>query len=199
MKVTKERWAKAQDDEIKQQQVGILDYKLFCNTSFRGFSIKADIMGIDFKTNFKDKTIIEVGAGLCGAVLMCEFNFKRAVAVEPLMNKFPSEVMKHYKENNIEVIVNAYEWEDLGYFDETWLFNVLQHVICPEDVLKKASKTSDVIRVFEPIGWPVDLAHPHLINKSTFTTVLGDFGQIFKGGSIPNFHAADCYYGTWVK
>lgn len=192
MEISIERWKLAQEKEIKLQNP---DYK----HSEYGFKIIAKYLDINFKKDFKDKTIIEVGAGPHGAILICEGNFKRGVVVEPLINDHLSSVRKIYEENNITIVTNAYEQEELGHFDETWLFNVLQHVICPEKILKKAAKTSNVIRVFESIDQPINVAHPHLINKSTFTTVLGDFGQIFKGGSIPNFHSADCYYGTWVR
>ena len=35
------------------------------------------------------------------------------------------------------------------------------------------------------------------LTKETFTDVLGDFGQIFKGGTEDGFFSCDCYYGTW--
>lgn len=193
MKISKERWKIAQNEEVKHYPT--LGYEI----SVYGFEIIAGHLGINFEEDFKAKTIMEVGAGPYGAVLMCKGNFGRAVVVEPLIDRYPLFIRELYKKNNVEVIVNAYELEEPGYFDETWLFNVLQHVICPEEILKKASKASSTIRVFEPIGWGTNIEHPHFINKSTFTTVLGDFGQIFKGGSILNFHSADCYYGTWVK
>jgi hypothetical protein len=53
--------------------------------------------------------------------------------------------------------------------------------------------------VFESIGSVTDTAHPHFITPETFTDVLGNFGKIYKGGSEPGFHGADCYYGTWYE
>ena len=81
--------------------------------------------------------------------------------------------------------------------DETWFFNVVQHVIDPQEQLEIAKKTSKIIRVFESINSGIDASHPHLIAKETFTEVLGDFGKVFQGGSEAGFHSADCYYGTW--
>ena len=193
MKVTIERWKTAQNEEVKHYSD--LSYEISVCT----FKVIADYLGINFEEDFEGRTIIEVGAGPYGAVLMCKGAFRRAAVIEPLIDKYPLSIRELYKKNDVEVIVNAYELEDLGHFDETWLFNVLQHVICPEEILKKAAKTSSAVRVFEPIGWGIDIEHPHYIDKSTFTNVLGDFGEVYKGGSVPNFHAADCYYGTWIK
>ena len=36
--------------------------------------------------------------------------------------------------------------------DETWFFNVVQHVLDPKEQLELAKKTSKVVRVFESIG-----------------------------------------------
>ena len=83
--------------------------------------------------------------------------------------------------------------------DETWFFNVVQHVMDPKEQLELAKKTSKVIRVFEPIGTGTDVAHPHYITKETFTDVLGDFGKIFEGGTEDGFFSCDCYYGTWAR
>ena len=63
--------------------------------------------------------------------------------------------------------------------------------------LELAKNSSKIVRVFESIGSVTDVAHPHFITPETFTDVLGNFGKIYKGGSEPGFHGADCYYGTW--
>ena len=76
-------------------------------------------------------------------------------------------------------------------------FNVVQHVFDPKEQLELAKKTSKTIRVFEPIGTGTDTAHPHYITEETFTDVLGNFGQIFNGGTEDGFFSCDCYYGTW--
>ena len=36
--------------------------------------------------------------------------------------------------------------------------------------------------------------------KELFIDIFGEeFGTLYMGGSIPDFHTADCYYGTWVR
>ena len=98
----------------------------------------------------------------------------------------------------MEIIAAPYEDLEIDeQVDETWFFNVVQHVLDPKEQLQLAKKTSKVIRVFESIGSATDVAHPHFITEETFTSVLGNFGKIYEGGSEPGFHGADCYYGTW--
>ena len=74
---------------------------------------------------------------------------------------------------------------------------MVQHVFDPKEQLELAKNSSKIVRVFESIGSVTDVAHPHFITPETFTDVLGNFGKIYKGGSEPGFHGADCYYGTW--
>ena len=78
--------------------------------------------------------------------------------------------------------------------DETWFFNVVQHVLDPQEQLELAKKTSKVIRVFESIESATDEAHPHFITKETFTDVLGDFGKIFSGHISLQDHGDNVYY-----
>ena len=117
--------------------------------------------------------------------------------IRPLADKNPN-IRKDYEDIGVEIVVAAYEDLDIDeQVDETWFFNVVQHVLDPKEQLELAKKTSKVVRVFESIGSVTDTAHPHYITKETFTDVLGDFGQIYKGGTEPGFHGADCYYGNW--
>ena len=76
-------------------------------------------------------------------------------------------------------------------------FNVVQHVLDPTEQLELAKKTSKVVRVFEGLCQTTDQAHPWTVSEELFTNVFGDFGKIFKGGTVEGFHSADCYYGTW--
>ena len=40
----------------------------------------------------------------------------------------------------------------------------------------------------------------YLLTKELFIDIFGEeFGTLYMGGSIPDFHTADCYYGTWVR
>lgn len=126
--------------------------------------------------------------------------FKRGIVVEPLIDRWPSNIREDYEEVGVEIIAAPYEDLEIDEkVDETWFFNVVQHVFDPKEQLELAKKTSKVIRVFEPIGTNTDTAHPHYITEETFTDVLGNFGQTFEGGTEQGFFSCDCYYGTWYE
>jgi hypothetical protein len=192
MRIDIDRWNLAQDTEFTHHQD--LRLEAYSHASL----IIAKYLEIDYKEDFKDKVIVEVGAGPRGSILLTEGNFKRGIVVEPLMDRWPPEVRKDYEAIGVEIIAEPYENLEIDeQVDETWFFNVVQHVLDPKEQLEIAKKTSKVIRVFESIGSATDTAHPHLITQEIFTDVLGDFGQVFKGGTEKGFHSADCYYGTW--
>ena len=158
----------------------------------------AKYLGINYENDFKDKVVVQVGAGPRGSISSTNGNFKRGVVVEPLIDRWPADIREDYEKIGIEIVSDPYENLDIDeQVDETWFFNVVQHVFDPKEQLELAKKTSKVIRIFEPIGVGTDVAHPHYITKETFTDVLGDFGKIFKGGTEDGFFSCDCYYGTW--
>ena len=192
MRIELERWQAAQTEEFSHHQ------DLRIEAYITATNVIAKYFGIDYKKDFKDKVIVQVGAGPKGSILSTEGNFKRGIVIEPLIDRWPSNIREDYEKVGIEIIAAPYEDLDIDeQVDETWFFNVVQHVLDPKEQLELAKKTSKVVRVFESIGSVTDTAHPHYITKETFTDVLGDFGQIYKGGTEPGFHGADCYYGNW--
>ena len=194
MRIELDRWEAAQTAEFGHHQ----DLRPEAYSTATG--VIGKYLGINYGNDFTDKVIVQVGAGPRGSILSTKGNFKRGVVIEPLIDRWPSEIREGYEEVGIEIIDQPYENLEIDeQVDETWFFNVLQHVMDPKEQLELAKKTSKVIRVFEPIGVGTDVAHPHSIIKETFTDVLGDFGQIFKGGTEDGFFSCDCYYGTWTK
>lgn len=192
MKIDLDRWKYAQKYECDEHARDLRK-----EAYFPAALILADFMCLNLKSDFKDKTIVEVGAGPRGMLLLTEGNFKRGIVVEPLIDGWPAEIRETYESIGVEIITEAYENVEIDNVDETWFFNVLQHVISPEEQLKKAKKNSKIIRVFEPINHPTNEMHPHMLTINTFTDILGEFGQVYPGGSRQHFHGSDCYYGTW--
>ena len=197
-RISHERWIQAQEAEIVESW----DHRP--EISFDGFSKVFMYLGVDPKTSFKDQTIVEVAAGSVPALMMVE-GAKRRVAIEPLM---ACDKWKKQKETclatGVEIVAEAYEYVDIDTnvgVDETWLFNALEHVIDPVEQMKKAMETSQRVRLFEATNsLPPSIAHPHSITKDLIESVMGEFGQVYIGGSIEeNFHQSDCYYGTWER
>ena len=187
-----ERWQDAQTAEFSHHQ------DLRREAYITATNVIAKYLDINYENDFNDKVIVQVGAGPRGSILSTNGNFKRGVVVEPLIDRWPSEIREDYEKDGIEIVDQPYENLEIDeQVDETWFFNVVQHVFDPKEQLELAKKTSKVIRIFEPIGTGTDVAHPHYITKETFTDVLGDFGKIFEGGTEDGFFSCDCYYGTW--
>ena len=187
-----ERWQNAQTAEFSHHQ------DLRREAYITATNVIAKYLDINYENDFNDKVIVQVGAGPRGSILSTNGNFKRGVVIEPLIDRWPSEIREDYEKDGIEIVDQPYENLEIDEpVDETWFFNVVQHVFDPKEQLELAKKTSKVIRIFEPIGTGTDVAHPHYITKETFTDVLGDFGQIFEGGTEEGFFSCDCYYGTW--
>ena len=191
-RIALDRWEAAQTAEVGHHQ----DLRL--EAYITATNVIGKYLGINYENDFNDKVIVQVGAGPRGSITSTNGNFKRGVVIEPLIDRWPADIREDYEKIGIEIVSDPYENLDIELdIDETWFFNVVQHVFDPKEQLELAKKTSKVIRVFEPIGTGTDTAHPHYITKETFTDVLGDFGQIFKGGTEEGFFSCDCYYGTW--
>ena len=191
-RIALDRWEAAQTAEFGHHQ----DLRL--EAYITATNVIGKYLGINYENDFNDKVIVQVGAGPRGSITSTNGNFKRGVVIEPLIDRWPADIREDYEKIGIEIVSDPYENLDIELdIDETWFFNVVQHVFDPKEQLELAKKTSKIIRVFEPIGTGTDTAHPHYITKETFTDVLGDFGQIFKGGTEEGFFSCDCYYGTW--
>jgi hypothetical protein len=192
MRIELERWQNAQTAEFGHHQ------DLRREAYITATNVIGKYLDINYENDFKNKVVVQVGAGPRGSILSTSGNFKRGLVIEPLIDRWPADIREDYEKDGIEIIDQPYENLEIDEkVDETWFFNVVQHVMDPKEQLELAKKTSKVIRIFEPIGTGTDVAHPHYITKETFTDVLGDFGQIFEGGTEDGFFSCDCYYGTW--
>ena len=192
MEIQLDEWKLAQDTEITHHQ------NLNEEAYFPACRIIERYFELNYANDFVDKVIVEVGGGPKGSILLTKGNFKKGILVEPLIDRWPAEIREAYEDIGVEIIASPYENIEIEEeVDETWFFNVVQHVIDPTKMLQQAKKTSKVIRVFESIGSSTDTAHPHYITEETFTNVLGNFGKILPGKTESNFHTSDCYYGTW--
>jgi len=191
MKITLGRWAQAQNDEFAHHQ------DLTLGAYSRTHEVVAQYLDFDYKEDFRDKVIVEVGCAAQPHLLQCQSNFKKAYAIEPLIDRWPQSIKDNWTQNNIIAVNEAYELAEIPDADETWLFNVISHVIDPVEMMQKAMRTSKIVRFFEPIDQPINMAHPHEITMQLIEKVMGPFGEIYQGGSEPGFHGANCYYGTW--
>lgn len=138
--------------------------------------LRADWRGAHPPTfDLQGRSVIDIGGGPVSLLLKC-VNRGRAVVADP--GQFPDWVIQRYEHCIIEY------WrtngEDIaGYtFDEAWIYNTLQHVIDPEQVIRVARELASTVRIFEWINIEPYPGHPHKLTKDSLDTWLGASGFV---------------------
>ena len=162
-----------------------------CNTfdEERKQFVYADLMGIKRVTggprldewgfDTKGKRILDIGGGPV-SMLLKGVGLISGIVVDPLV--FPDWVTTRYDSKNIELL--QAKGEDLfdhtwipEDFDEVWIYNVLQHVDDPVQVIANAKKAGKLIRIFEWIDIPAYPGHPQMLTKERLEEWLGGKGD----------------------
>jgi hypothetical protein len=184
-KITMERWAQAQTaeaqfhNEPKDKLVNM--YRDSYAQYFKWTGISA----------LEGKTIIEVGCAHIPALMFCT-DYK-GIIIEPL----PSDILLGITQDMpVEVIREPAEYVDITG-DEVWLFNVLQHVIDPDELIANMKRCADVIRYFEPVNMETSTHHPHGFTMDDFTRWFGAPNHYPANPTARNFHTHECAYGVW--
>ncbi len=145
--------------------------------------------------DFHGKSILDIGAGPT-SLLLKSFNYSKATALDPLMDKFPSWVKDRYKSVGIEPVAMPAEEIDPNWkYDEALIYNVLQHTIDPELIIQKALRVGKIVRIFEWLDVPTDDKHPHLLKREKLDKWLGKPGMV-EAVNEPYMFSADCYYNV---
>jgi 2-polyprenyl-3-methyl-5-hydroxy-6-metoxy-1,4-benzoquinol methylase len=123
----------------------------------------------------QNASILDIGGGAY-SLLLKSSGFSEAVVVDPC--KFPDWVYARYDAAGIKYIIKPAEGLTLNrYFDEVWLYNCLQHVIDPAEVVKIARTYSTIIRVFEWLDVPETDGHLHVLTENKMNSWLGGNGK----------------------
>jgi 2-polyprenyl-3-methyl-5-hydroxy-6-metoxy-1,4-benzoquinol methylase len=136
--------------------------------------------------------ILDIGGGPISMLLKTPG--AKGTVVDPC--HFPTWVYKRYKEAGINYL--QIRGEDVDYykkFDECWIYNVLQHTVDPEKVLRNALRAGKILRLFEWLEVGVSAGHPHTLTKSQMDEWLGGYGkaeQVNQNGCV-----GLCYYGIF--
>ncbi len=126
----------------------------------------------------KEKSILDVGCGPVSLLLRTK-NAKRKVGVEPL--HYGDDIDEFFKKNDVELIHLPAERMDFKEkeFDEAWMYNCLQHVKSPDQILDNMMKSAKILRIFEWLDIPAHPGHPHMFTTEYFIHKLklnyGDF------------------------
>lgn len=185
MSITNERWQQAQAEERKQHtysyEEGVKHYK-------RSYDNYLKYLGTDY--NHEGKTIVEIGCADFPALQ--HVKAKDRIIFEPMVSHILLEICET---EGIKLIPQPIEIANMPESDEIWLLNVLQHVIDPDKFIDKCKASTKVIRFFEPLNYPADVCHPHVLTEADFTRWFGEF-QVYRD-KVPGFHQWECAYGNY--
>lgn len=143
-----------------------------------GLNVLRDSQGVYLDA--QGKSILDVGGGPCSLLLKTK-NFSSAVIIDPC--EYPDWVAARYEYANIYYILAPAEnmlriSEIVGtMFDEVWIYNVLQHVENPEQIVKNIRSISKIIRVFDWLDIGVAPGHPHNLTEDVMNMWYGGVGK----------------------
>jgi hypothetical protein len=187
--ITQQRWEEAQVGEKKFHD-DVNNEESYAN--YKG-AYKYYFKYLDINSDLKGKSIIEIGPAKFAGLLYCE-NYDKSYIVEPTPY---DNIDSYYEGKNLEFIRELYEDCDSPKVDEVWIFNLMQHVKNPDELIEKAKKYAKVIRFFEPIDLPTNLEHPFTFSADDYRKYFGDSVKIYSSIGEPNFHGATCVYGVY--
>ena len=107
-----DRWQAAQTAEFSHHQ------DLRREAYSTATDVIAKYLDFNYEYDFKDKVIVQVGAGPRGSILSTNGNFKRGVVIEPLIDRWPADIREDYEKVGIEIIDQPYENLDID-----WLYS----------------------------------------------------------------------------
>lgn len=141
------------------------------------------------------RSVIDIGGGPVSLLLKCSNRGKCAV-VDPIIPELPAWVYHRYFNSGIEVLsIPAEELPHDRRWDEAWLYNVLQHVSSPSQVVRNAIAVSKTVRIFEWIDVPAYEGHPHELRSSDLDAWFNGMGyvaQVNENGAV-----GKAYYGVF--
>jgi hypothetical protein len=113
--------------------------------------------------------ILDIGAGPC-SMLLKTHGAGRRVVCDPL--PYPAWVNARYALAGIEVmrgpgeaVIHGFSGEAKKPFEEVWIYNCLQHVEDPKQIVRSAMDLAHLVRIFEWIDIPAHEGHPHMLTE----------------------------------
>ena len=191
---TKDTWQKAQKCEAAWWRTEGLGTANSYHEELKQHKY-AEKMGITIdqwsKINLNGKSVLDVGGGPA-SLLLKTYNAGRRKIVDPL--DMPDWVTARYKDVGIELQKIPAEDMDEHGWDETWIYNVLQHVQDPVRVIEKIKKVGKVVRVFEFLERPANEAHPHVLTADVLNAAFGKVGVVTE---LADPIVGKVYYGVF--
>lgn len=129
--------------------------------------------------NVRGQSVLDLGGGPVSMLLKC-VNLGRATVVDPCA--YPSWIGDRYAVAGVEYDRSPAEDfaipDGENMYDECWIYNVLQHVQDPRQVVHNAMQSAKLVRIFEWIDLPPHLGHPHELKAFDLSRWLGAYGTV---------------------
>lgn len=147
--------------------------------------------------DLEGKSILDIGGGPVSMLLKC-VNGGKMTVLDPC--DYPKWVAARYEEAGIEFIKMGGEDIDpeaMSFYDEVWIYNVLQHVRDPEKILKNARAVTNKIRLFEWVDIPSCPGHPHELKAHLLQMWIdGGYGTVERLNGVNNCWGT-AFYGEF--
>lgn len=152
-----------------------------------GLEQLADSQGPYFDVD--EASILDMGGGAVSMLLKCR-NRGHCAVVDPCA--YPDWIAARYRAANIDYLrMPAEEVSFDSVFDEVWLYNVLQHVMDPEAIVRNCLKYGKIVRVFEWLEIGVGAGHPHNLTEDNLNKWLRGEGKV-----VPAYRGKE-YFGIF--
>lgn len=140
--------------------------------------IYAKYMGLKrmrYSFDLENKRIIDIGGGPT-SILLKGMNLKEGLVCDPL--EYPEWTKMRYKHKNISVkVIRGEDINELNW-DESWIYNCLQHSDDPAKIIKNALNSAKCFRIFEWINVKPHEGHPQMLTKEFLDQCIGKKGNI---------------------
>jgi len=145
-----------------------------------------------FNIDMQGASVLDIGGGPTSLLLKC-VNVKGKV-IDPL--QYPDWVYERYKLAGISYQIKYGEdIEEPSVWDEVWIYNVLQHVKSPKQIIDNAQQAGKLIRIFEWVDTPTNEGHPHCLRADGLNLWLKGEGKT--EFVRENTAVGKCYYGIF--
>jgi hypothetical protein len=127
--------------------------------------------------DLQGKNVIDIGGGPVSMLLKSENKGPLCRVVDPC--NYPAWVRHRYETVGVGYFQVA--GEEIKYdalWDEAWIYNVLQHTMDPELIIKNALSIAPVVRLFEWIDLPAHEGHPQELKADKLDLWLGGTGTV---------------------
>jgi 2-polyprenyl-3-methyl-5-hydroxy-6-metoxy-1,4-benzoquinol methylase len=144
-----------------------------------GLKLAGDVK-TPYRFDLQGKSILDIGGGAYSLLLKAE-NYSYAVVADPC--EYPKWTYERYLSSNITTVTIEAEALDavefgVPFFDEVWMYNVLQHTMNPEKIIKNAKRWGKIVRYFDWIEQGVSKGHPQNLHEKDLNKWFGGIGKV---------------------